>query len=74
MQVALGDDATYLVTRVCLVSFCIPLGDVLELDDTLYVLGLTKKLCSMSAMIDQRIVAKFDDQHVIIRTHNQDLG
>jgi hypothetical protein len=44
--VELGDDATYPVTRMGSVSFCMPSGDVLELDDVLYVLGLTKNLLS----------------------------
>ena len=60
MQGRLGDDATYPVTRMGSVSFIMPLGDVLELDDVLYVHGLTKNLLLVLAIMDLS-VAKFDD-------------
>jgi hypothetical protein len=44
MVVELGDEATYLVRGVGPISFQMPLGDVLELDNVLYVLGLKKNL------------------------------
>jgi hypothetical protein len=43
------------------VSFLMPLGDVLELDDVLYVHGLTKNLLLVLAIMDLKCVAKFDD-------------
>jgi hypothetical protein len=74
IQVELGNDATYLVTKMGFVSFYMPLGDVLELDDVLYVLGLTKNLLSVSAMTDLRCVVEFDDQQVIIRDCSHEHG
>jgi hypothetical protein len=58
MQGGLGDDATYPVTRMGSVSFCMPSGDVLDIDDVLYVLGLMKNLISVSTMIDLRSVSE----------------
>jgi hypothetical protein len=55
-----------LVIGMGFVSFCMPSGDVLELNDVLYVLGLTKNLLSISAMIDLKCVVEFDDKQVII--------
>jgi len=40
------------------VSFCMPSGDVLDIDDVLYVLGLMKNLISVSTMIDLRSVSE----------------
>ena len=58
MQGGIGDDATYPVTRMGSVSFCMPSGDVLDIDDVLYVLGLMKNLISVSTMIDLRFVSE----------------
>jgi hypothetical protein len=58
MQGGLGDDATYPVTRMGSVSFSMPSGDVLDIDDVLYVLGLMKNLLSVSTMIDLRSVSE----------------
>jgi hypothetical protein len=44
-----------------------PSGDVLELNDVLFVLGLMKNLLLVSCMIDLHCVVKFDAQKVIIR-------
>jgi hypothetical protein len=41
---SLGDDATYLVTRIGTISFKMPSGDVPKLHDTLFVPNLTIKL------------------------------
>jgi hypothetical protein len=46
-----------------------PLGDVLELNDVLYVLGLTKNLLLVSTMTDLKCVVEFDDKQVIIIDH-----
>ena len=69
IQVKLGDDA-YPITRMESVSFYMPLGDVIEVNDVLYVLGLTKNLLSISAMIDLQCVVKFDDKQVVIIDHS----
>jgi hypothetical protein len=60
--VEFNNDATCLVT----ISFCMPLGDVLELNDVLYVPGLNKNLLSVSCMTNLQGVVEFVDQHVII--------
>ena len=56
MQGGLGDDSTYPMTRMGSVSFCMSSGDVIDIDDVLYVLGLMKNLISVSTMIDLRSV------------------
>lgn len=49
IQVDFGDGVAYLVTRMGSISFWIPLGDVLELHDVLFVHGLTNNLLSVLA-------------------------
>jgi hypothetical protein len=44
MQEGLGNDATYPMTRMGFISFHIPLGDVLDLTEVLFVPSLTKNL------------------------------
>jgi hypothetical protein len=44
MCVELGDDATYIVKGLGSISFQMPLGDVHELNDVLFVLGLKKNI------------------------------
>jgi hypothetical protein len=72
IQVELGDDATYLVTGMGSVSFNMPSGNVLDLDDVLFVPDLTKNLLSVSAWTELRFVVEFDDQQVIIGDYNED--
>jgi hypothetical protein len=43
MCMDLGDDATYSMKGLGSISLWMPSGDVLELNDVLFVLGLTKK-------------------------------
>ena len=47
MQVELVNDASYLMTRVGSISFHLPSSDFIELDDVLYVLGLTNNRLSI---------------------------
>jgi len=74
IQVELNNDATHSVTIVSFISFHMPLGHVLELNDVLYVLGLTKNLFSISCMTNLKCMPKFDDQQVIIRKRSLDPG
>jgi hypothetical protein len=67
IQVELGNDATYPVTKWALSLSCMPSSDVLELNDVLYVPNLTKNLLLVSCMTDLQCVVEFDDQQVIIR-------
>jgi hypothetical protein len=52
MSKELGDEATYLARGVGSISFHMPLGDVLELSDIIFVLCLRKNLLSVSCMRD----------------------
>jgi hypothetical protein len=72
IQVELGNDTTYPITKMSFLSFRMPSGNVLELNDVLSIPGLTKNLVSVSCMIDLQCVVEFDDQQVIIRKHNLD--
>jgi hypothetical protein len=56
------------------ISFCMPIGDVLEPDDVLYVpVSIEESSFSLNHE-DLRCVAEFDDQQVIIRDHNREHG
>lgn len=66
----LGDDATYPISEMGSISFGMPLANVLEIDDILYVLDLMKNLILVLTMVDLRFVVEFDNQHIIIRDCN----
>jgi hypothetical protein len=51
-----------------------PSSDVLELDDVLYVPGLTKSLLLVSCMTDLQCMVEFDGQQVIIRKCSLEPG
>jgi hypothetical protein len=72
--VELGDDGKYLVIRLGSISFCMLAGEVLELHEVLYVLGMTKNLLLVSCLINLKCKVEFDDQGVIIKSHSPDLG
>jgi hypothetical protein len=77
MSVELGDDATYPMRGVGSISFLDTfIGDVLELSNVLFVLGLKKNLLSVSCMEDLHCMAEFDAQEVIFRrqTHVVEKG
>jgi hypothetical protein len=63
MSVELGDDATYLVRGVGSISFQMSLGDVLELSDILFVLGLKMNLLLVSCMTDVQWRNASEGQH-----------
>jgi hypothetical protein len=48
MQVELGNDRRYLVTRFDSISFYMLAGEVLELHEVLYITSVTKNLLSNS--------------------------
>ena len=60
MIVELGNDATRPIIRLGCISFCMPLGEILELDDVLYVSGSTKSLLSVSCMTNLQCITEFD--------------
>jgi hypothetical protein len=72
--VDLGNDVACAIIKLGSISFCIPLGDVLELDDGLYVPSLTKCLLSVSCIKNLQCMAEFDSYQVIIRKHILELG
>jgi hypothetical protein len=66
MSVELGDDATYPMRGVGSISFQMPLGDVLELSDVLFVPSLKKNLLLVSCMIDVQWRVAFEGQQCTI--------
>jgi hypothetical protein len=73
IQVELGDDATYPVTRIGTISFRMPLGDVLNLHDVLFVPRLTKNLLYISTITYMKCIVEFYDQQCTIKDCNQEL-
>jgi hypothetical protein len=73
MQVELGDDVAYIVTRIN-ISFWMPAGNVLELHDFLFVHGLMKNLFFVSTIMDLKRLVEFNDQQYTIRHCNQEHG
>ena len=61
----LGDDATYPMKGFYSLSFWMPLGNILELNDILFVFGVTKNLLLVRCMIDLHCVTKYEAQKVI---------
>lgn len=66
MTIKLGDDATHPVRGVGSISFWMPLGDVLELDAILFVLGLRKNLLLVYCMTDIHWRVVFEGQQCTI--------
>lgn len=52
MSVELGNDDTYAMKGLGSISFLVPLSDVIELNDVLFLPALKKKFISISCMID----------------------
>jgi hypothetical protein len=50
MQVKLGDNAIYPMMELSSISFLMPSGDILALNDVFFVPVLTKNLLSVSCM------------------------
>jgi hypothetical protein len=61
MEVEFGDNATYPMIGISFRSFSMPLGDVLELNDFLFVPSLMKNPLFISAIIDLQCVVEFND-------------
>ena len=66
MSVELGDDSTYPMRGVVSISFHVSSGDVLELDDILFVHGLKKNLLQVSCMTNVHWRVAFEGQQCII--------
>jgi hypothetical protein len=66
MSVELGDDATYPMKGLGSISFQMPSGDVLELNDVLFVPSLKKNLLSISCMEDLQCRVAFEGQQCTI--------
>ena len=61
MLVKLGDDGRYPGVVLGSISFHMLIGEVLDLYEALYVLGMTKNLLSVSCLIDLKCRVEFDD-------------
>jgi hypothetical protein len=66
-----GDDAIYLVRGVSSISFQIPLGDVLELNNVTFVFGLKKNLLLISYVANLHYMTEFDVEEVILGRQTQ---
>ena len=66
MNVEFGDDATNPMRPLASSSFHMPLGDVVELNDVLFVLGLKKSLFSNFCMVELHCRVAFEGHHSII--------
>jgi hypothetical protein len=71
MSVELGDDATYPMRGVGSISFQTPIGDVLELSNVLYVLGLKKNLLLVSCMEDLQCMLSLMLKRLSLEDGNQ---
>lgn len=67
----LGDNATYPIIGMGLISSCMPIGDVLDPDDVLCVLVSIEDILSVATKLNLRCMAEFDDQQVIIGDCNR---
>ena len=66
LEIILGDNATYPVKGIGTVTLHLPQGQVLHLQDVLYVPNLKKNLVSISAMEDKGFNVAFVDGKVRI--------
>jgi hypothetical protein len=69
MQAKLGDAGKYSMNGLDS-SFYMLVGEVWDLHEILYVLGITKELLLVSCLIDLKCKVDFDDEGVIIRRHS----
>ena len=70
MEIILGDNATYLVKGTGIVTLHLSQGQVLCLQDALYIPDLKKNLVSISAMEDKGFKVAFIDGKVCIWKKN----
>lgn len=70
MEIILGDDATFLVKGVGNVTLQLNQGNIIHLQEVLYVLDLKKNLVSISAMEDKGFRVAFIDGKVHVWTRN----
>jgi hypothetical protein len=66
MHVELGDNAKYLVIGMCSVSFHMPVGEVLELHEVLYVPSSTKNLLLVSCLTNDEVFSKFQEFKTLV--------
>jgi hypothetical protein len=74
MQVELSDEGKYSVIGLGSISFHMPIREILEFHEVLYVPGMTNYLLSISCLTNLKQCPKFDDQGLIIKGHSPDLG
>jgi hypothetical protein len=66
MRLELGDDASYPVKELGFISFQIPSGVVLELNDDLCIPSLKKNILSFSCIIEHQYGVAFEEHWCII--------
>jgi hypothetical protein len=74
MQVAMGDDNTYLVIGVGTVPIRMSSGDVHVLQNVHFVSGLAKNLFFILAITELKCKVAFDEKWCIIRDFSQEPG
>jgi hypothetical protein len=74
MQVELGDDGRYPMVGLLSISFQMLVREFLDLNEVIYVLGMHKNIILGSCLTDLKHKVEFDDEKVIIRSKNPDLG
>jgi hypothetical protein len=72
--VELGDDATYAIQGVGSTSFQLDSGILLHIDGILFVLGLKKKLLSISALEDKGFKVTFKDGKALLWPKDGDIS
>ena len=70
-QVELGDDTTYKIEGVGSASLQLDLGNVLHIEDILYVPGLKKNLIYVVGLEDKGYKVIFTDRKVLLYATNE---
>jgi hypothetical protein len=73
VQVELGDYAKYPIVGVGTIPFQLELGNSLDFDDLLFVLGLSKNFLSVSVMEDKGFAVEFKNQQDLISSKDSIL-
>ena len=69
-----GYNSTYLIQSVGYASFRMSLGDVLHMEDIIYVLGLKKNLLLVSVLEDKSLQVIFMENQAYLWSKNQNIG
>ena len=72
-KVDLGDNTTYSIQGFGSTFFHMRLGDIIHVEEIIYVLGLKKNLLSVSVLEDKRFRVIFIDNQALLWSKNKDL-